>query len=243
MSITAEKTVRELALESPTAPRVFESFGIDYCCGGNRPLHEACRVANVQVDRVLDALVIAARSTHRVPTRDWTWEPLGELISHISRTHHKYTRDEIARLIPLLEKVASKHGANHPELFEIRDTFQALAQELTTHLMKEEMILFPYVIRMEEAIVAREPVLPPPFGTVQHPVSMMEHEHDDAGIALASMRRASHDYSAPADACPSYTALYMALQQFEADLHRHIHLENNLLFPRAISMERECSKG
>ena len=168
MTVTAEKTVRELALEASTAPRIFESFGIDYCCGGNRPLSEACRAANVQIDDVLDALEMAALSAGSSDkNRTWSAEPLSELIAHISNTHHKYTRAEITRLSPLLEKVAGKHGTNHPELLQIRNTFQALGQELTTHLMKEEMILFPYVIRMEEAIVAGEPVLPAPFGTAQ----------------------------------------------------------------------------
>lgn len=239
MSVTAEKTVRELALEASTAPRVFESFGIDYCCGGNRPLSQACRAANVRIDDVLDALEMAALSAGKSEkSRTWTSEPLTDLISHINLTHHKYTRAEITRLTPLLDKVAGKHGPNHPELLEIRDTFQALAQELTTHLMKEEMILFPHIIRMEEAIVASEPVLPAPFGTVQNPVSMMEHEHDSAGDALRAMRRASRDYQAPDDACVSFQTLYQSLAEFETDLHQHIHLENNVLFPRAIAMEK-----
>ncbi len=116
-------------------------------------------------------------------------------------------------------------------------TFAGLAQELTTHLMKEEMVLFPYIERIEEAAIQKEPVVPAPFGTVQNPVAMMEHEHDSAGHALRAMRKASHEYAAPADACVSYQTLYKALTAFEADLHRHIHLENNILFPRAIAME------
>jgi regulator of cell morphogenesis and NO signaling len=239
MNATTEKTVRELALESSTAPRVLEQFGLDYCCGGNRPLSDACRAANVRIDDVLDALESAALSAQKIDSnRSWTTEPLSELIAHINATHHKYTRSEIARLSPLMDKVAAKHGANHPELIEIHSTFQALAQELTTHLMKEEMVLFPYVIRMEEATTAHEPVLPPPFGTIQNPVSMMENEHDSAGNALRAMRKASRDYTAPTDACVSFQTLYKGLAEFEADLHQHIHLENNILFPRATAMEK-----
>jgi regulator of cell morphogenesis and NO signaling len=239
MNATTEKTVRELALESSTAPRVLEQFGLDYCCGGNRPLSDACRAANVRIDDVLDALESAALSAQKIDSnRSWTTEPLSELIAHINATHHKYTRSEIARLSPLMDKVAAKHGANHPELIEIHSTFQALAQELTTHLMKEEMVLFPYVIRMEEAVTAHEPVLPPPFGTIQNPVSMMENEHDSAGNALRAMRKASRDYTAPTDACVSFQTLYTGLAEFEADLHQHIHLENNILFPRATAMEK-----
>ncbi len=121
---------------------------------------------------------------------------------------------------------------------EIRTTFAGLAQELTMHMMKEEMVLFPYIVRMEEAVIKNEPVLPPPFGSVQNPVSMMEHEHESAGNALRAMRQASSGYVAPSDACVSYQTLYKALSEFEADLHEHIHLENNILFPRAIAMEQ-----
>lgn len=239
MSVTIEKTVRELAVENPAATRVFEKLGIDYCCGGNRTLEQACQSANLPVDQVLDSLEAAGlRSQNTGKDRDWRQESLADLITHIKNTHHKYVREEIARLGPLLEKVCSVHGKNHAELLRIRATFGDLAQDLTMHLMKEEMVLFPYVVRMEEAVVQKDPVLPPPFGTVENPVSMMMHEHDTAGIALRVMRQASGDYTTPPDACVSYQTLYRALNEFEVDLHQHIHLENNILFPRAIEMER-----
>jgi len=239
MSVTTEKTVRELALESPAATRVFEKLGIDYCCGGNQSLEQACRVANLSVDQVLDSLEMAKQTTRaEQKVHDWQREPLGDLVAHIKDTHHKYTREEIARLGPLLEKVCSVHGKNHPELLHIRATMTGLAQELTMHMMKEEMVLFPYIIRMEEAVIQNEPILPPPFGSVQNPVSMMEHEHESAGNALRAMRKASAGYVPPTDACISYQTLYKALSEFEADLHEHIHLENNILFPRAIAMEQ-----
>ncbi|MGC1786445.1 MAG: iron-sulfur cluster repair di-iron protein [Terriglobales bacterium] len=238
VTVTPEKTVRELALEDPTATRVFEKLGIDYCCGGNKSLDEACRAANLNPNQVLDSLKVA-RSARSVQTgREWQTEPLADLITHIKNTHHQYTREEIARLGPLFDKVCSVHGKNHPELQQLRTVFRGLAQELTTHLMKEEMVLFPYVVRMEESVLQKEQVLPPPFGTVQNPISMMEHEHDSAGNALRAMREASSDYCAPADACVSYQTLYKALAEFEADLHQHIHLENNILFPRAVAMEK-----
>jgi regulator of cell morphogenesis and NO signaling len=239
MSVTAEKTVRELAVENPAATRIFEKLGIDYCCGGNQSLNEACRAANLQLDQVLDSLEMAEQTTRSEQNlHDWQSEPLADLITHINTTHHKYTREGIARLGPLLEKVCSVHGKNHPELLHIRATFAGLAQELTMHMMKEEMVLFPYIARMEESVIQNEPILPPPFGTVQNPVSMMEHEHDSAGAALCAMNQASSGYSAPLDACVSYQTLYRALREFEADLHQHIHLENNILFPRAIAMEQ-----
>lgn len=243
MTVAIEKTVRELALENPSATRVFEKLGIDYCCGGNQPLEEACRRANLSVDQVLEALKVAEEATLAAQdVRDWQTEPIAALITHIQRTHHAYTREEIARLGPLFDKVCSVHGTNHPELLQIRETFQALAQELSTHLMKEEMILFPYILRMEASAAGNEPPTRAPFGSVQNPVSMMEHEHDSAGNALRAMNKASNGYSAPANACVSYQTLYKALASFEADLHRHIHLENNILFPRAVAMEREFVK-
>ena len=239
MSLGTARTVRELAVEIPEATRIFEKFGIDYCCGGSKSLEEACSGANLSVDEVLDSLELAEQTARaKQNNRNWQAEPLADLIGHINKTHHKYTREEIARLGPLFDKVVAVHGENHPELQHLRAWFRGLAQELTTHMMKEEMVLFPYIVRMEEAVIQRDPVLPPPFGTVRNPVSMMMHEHDTAGDALRAMREASAGYTPPPDACISYQTLYKALADFEKDLHQHIHLENNILFPRAIEMER-----
>jgi regulator of cell morphogenesis and NO signaling len=238
MSAIAEKTVRELALESSNATRVFEKLGIDYCCGGNKSLEQACRTANLSVDSVQRELDSAKQKAQPSAGRDWQREPLSELIAHINGTHHTFVRQEIVRLTPLMEKVCGKHGPNHPELLHIQAIFRGLAQELTSHMMKEEMVLFPYVARMEEAVIEGEPVLPPPFGTVADPVAMMEHEHDSAGDAVRAMRSSSNGYVAPEGACASYQTLYRGLEEFEADLHQHIHLENNILFPRALAMER-----
>jgi len=242
MSVMTEKTVREIALEFPGSTRVFEKLGIDYCCGGRQPLEQACQSANVPLEQVIDSLEmanLAARSA--LKDRNWQNEPLSELIAHIQNTHHKYTREEMARLAPLADKVCAVHGRNHSELAEIRATFAALSQELTTHMWKEEAVLFPHIVRMEESVIQKEPVLPPPFGTVQNPVAMMMHEHDVAGSALRDLRRATNGFAPPPDACISYQTLYLALADFEADLHQHIHLENNILFLRAVEMERACS--
>jgi len=239
MTVIVEKTVRELALETSSATRVFEKLGIDYCCGGNKSLEEACRAAKLPLEQVQSALAAAEQQSHAASDRDWQREPLADLIAHISATHHKFVREEIVRLGPLFEKVCGVHGKNHPELLHIQAVFRGLAQELTTHMMKEEMVLFPYIARMEEAVIQREPVLPAPFGTVANPVAMMEHEHDSAGNALRAMHSASNGYTAPEGTCVSYQALYRALADFEADLHQHIHLENNILFPRAVAMEKE----
>jgi regulator of cell morphogenesis and NO signaling len=240
MTMSTAKTVREVAVEFPEATRIFERFGIDYCCGGNQSLEEACAASNLSVDQVLDSLELAEQTARaKQKDRNWQTEPLADLVAHITSTHHKYTREEIARLRPLFDKVCSVHGKNHPELQQVRASFQEVAQELTPHMMKEEMMLFPYIVRMEEAVIQKEPILPPPFGTVQNPVAMMMREHDSAGDALRVMRQASAGYTPPGDACISYQTLYQALAAFETDLHQHIHLENNILFPRAIEMEQK----
>jgi len=238
MHLNSARTVRELAVEIPNATRIFEKFGIDYCCGGKKPLDEACRAANLPIHDVIQALETAASPAS--PTYDQLSGSLAELVDHIVKTHHKFTREEISRLQKLLSKVCSVHGQNHPELITIQSTFQHLAQELTMRLMKEENALFPYIIRMEEAVLQHDPVLPPPFGSVQNPVRMMAEEHDGAGEAIRQIRAASGNFAAPPDACVSYRALYEALEGFEADLHQHIHLENNILFPRSIAMEENA---
>ena len=239
ISVTVEKTVRDVVLESPAATRVFEALGIDYCCGGGQSLEHACRAGNLSIDQVLESLEAAERAAAAAPdAHDWQTEPLADLIAHIKNTHHKYVREEIARLTPLFEKVCSVHGRNHPELLRARVTFSGLAQELTTHMMKEDMVLFPYIVRLEEAVIEKHPVTPSPFGSVKNPVEMMMRDHDDAGHALRELRHTTNVYTAPAEACISFQTLYRALAEFEADLHQHIHLENNILFPRAVEMER-----
>ena len=237
MTLTLTKTVRDLALEIPNATRVFEKFGIDYCCGGIKPLDEVCQAKHISIDEVLQSLEEAAHSPEETK-REWKSAPLADLIAQIVDKHHKFTREEVLRLNALLDKVCGVHGKNHPELLTIQMTFRNLANELSMHLMKEEKILFPYILRMEEAVLQHDPILPAPFGTVDNPVRMMMQEHDTAGDALKAMRNASLNYTPPADACISYRTLYQALGAFEADLHQHIHLENNILFPRAIALEQ-----
>ncbi|MBV9182368.1 MAG: iron-sulfur cluster repair di-iron protein [Acidobacteria bacterium] len=246
MNIDAMKTVREMALNIPGATRVFEQLGIDYCCGGNKPLEQACGEANLQFQQVIDALESATAAQGQARDRPavlegegWQNEALADLVAHIENRHHKYVKAEVARLQPLFQKVCGAHAMKHPELLELQSAFHALAQELTMHMMKEEMVFFPYIVRMEEAVIAGEPILPAPFVTVSNPVAIMIHEHDSAGNLLRAMRQVSNGYQLPEDACMSYGALYSALAEFERDLHQHVHLENNILFPRAIQMERE----
>ena len=231
------RTVREYALEIPAATRIFEKLGIDYCCGGGTSLADACAKAGVTVDEVLDSLKTTERSAGTFAGGEWQTASPAELIAHIVEKHHTFTREELARLEALLAKVCGVHGQNHPELFHIQNQFQGLRRDLEPHMLKEERVLFPYIIRVEETIETKQPLPVPPFGTVRNPVRVMMAEHDAAGAILRAMREASSNYTAPADACISYQTLYSALIALEADLHQHIHLENNILFPRAAELE------
>lgn len=238
MLIDTEKTVRELVTEIPVAISVFQKHGIDFCCGGEKTLSEACEKAGTSVEQVLGDFESAERFEDLRAARgtDWMTEPLTELVNHINSTHHVFVRNEIPRIEHLAGKVADKHGPRHPELFKVRDLFTTLAAELTVHLMKEEQILFPYIVQMEESTTAGEPVPPAMFGSVENPVHMMMYEHESAGEILHQLSHATDGYTVPDDACASFRSLYTALAEFQADLHQHIHKENNILFPRAIAL-------
>jgi regulator of cell morphogenesis and NO signaling len=233
---TPTQTVREIALQQPTSIRVFEQYGIDYCCGGRKPLSEACAARSLEVDAVIAALETAAAGTEKT-AEDVTGKSLTGLCAHIVATHHEYVRRELPRLAALSEKVVNRHGENHPELPVIQATLAQLADELTQHLGKEEIVLFPYIAKLERA-VAEGGVRPQGcFGTVSNPIAMMTREHDDAGLLLEVIRNKTGHFTTPDGACPTYHAFYDGLREFEQDLHQHIHLENNVLFPRAIELE------
>jgi regulator of cell morphogenesis and NO signaling len=239
MSLDTTRTVREFATEIPNAARIFEKFGIDYCCGGGQALAAACADAKVPVDQVLHSLEEASTPAGEAAGQvsDFQNARLADLIAHILLTHHGYVKREVPRLKQLLAKVVAVHCANHPELAAVQRTFANLADELLSHMMKEEMVLFPYVEKMEQAINDKKPMPRAPFGSIANPVRMMELEHESAGNALEEIRTLTAGYAPPENACFSYKTLYSALKEFEADLHQHVHLENNILFPRAITLE------
>ncbi len=244
MSIDATKTVKEIVVGMPASAKIFEQLGIDYCCGGKNRLDEACQAAGVPLETVTQALEAAGNGEQPgEETTDWSLQPLASLMNHIVEKHHIFCRQEVARLEPLLQKVVQVHEAAHPELRRIRELFSGLRKELLMHLDKEEMTLFPYISRMEESVARGVPFPRPPFGTVQNPVRMMVLEHDNAGAALHEMRRLSSGYHLPPDACNSYRVLYDGLKSFESDMHLHVHLENNILFPRAVAMEDATVSG
>jgi regulator of cell morphogenesis and NO signaling len=232
-----DSTLRSIALEQPATIRVFESFHLDYCCGGNRPLAQACSEKGLDMQTVLAALDAA---TSAAPSaQDFTQSTATELIRHIVQTHHAYIRGELPRLLPMAEKAARKHGPAHPEFIQIERQLRQLAGELTQHLNKEETILFPYIEAMETSRNRAGSAPHACFGTVESPIRAMINEHEAAGALLDDMRTSTRGFTPPADACPTLVGLLHGLDAFEKDLHRHVHLENNLLFPRAITLENE----
>jgi regulator of cell morphogenesis and NO signaling len=236
MLLDPMKTVREVAVALPNATRVFEKTKIDYCCGGDQLLGSACAKAGVDLqtlEKMLESTAVPATAV----TMDFLQMSAVELIQYILDKHHVYTRQEMDRLERLVEKVVAAHGANHSELLGIRDLLQQLCAELKGHMFKEEQILFPYLVEVEQCVLQQRPAPFAPFGTVTNPIRMMMFEHDNAGELLREMRKLSRDYQPPEDACISYKTFYEALVAFEQDLHQHIHLENNLLFPKAAKLE------
>ncbi len=238
MNQMINKTIREIALAAPATTRVFEEFKIDYCCGGRRSIADACAAAGIDeavlTKRIGD--VIASQSAEEDRAHPEDKKP-SELIDYILAKHHIFTAAEIERLRPLMAKVALRHGEHYPELLELQAIFTALTASLLPHMQREEMVLFPHIKMLEAAVNGDTPAPVSHFGTVQNPVRMMMSEHDADGARLERMRAISRDYQLPDDACPSFTALYAGIQDLERDLHRHIHLENNVLFPASLELE------
>jgi regulator of cell morphogenesis and NO signaling len=233
---TLTETVREIALNQPSSIRVFEQFGIDYCCGGKKPLALACTEQDIEIGSLLAALQAAADKPD-AGGQHWGGASLESLIGHIISTHHEYVKRELPRLDSLAQKVVARHGSTHAEVAEIQAALATLDSELTQHLAKEETILFPYIAQLERALSNGESRPHGCFGTVANPIAMMTQEHDGAGALLAEIKKLSGDFTPPHDACTTFHAYYSGLKEFEQDLHQHIHLENNILFPRAIEME------
>lgn len=233
-----DKTIREIALEAPATTRVFEEFKIDYCCGGRRSISEVCDAAGIDpkvlMQRIDQAVIDQEDRADLVNPEDM--RP-GELIDYILDKHHIFTTNEIERLTPLMAKVVMRHGQQHPELFRLQELFTALTESLVPHMRKEENVLFPYIQILVGASNGNGHVSRPSFGTVKNPIAVMMAEHETDGDRLEEMRQITSDYFLPAGACPSYTALYAGLEDLERDLHRHIHFENNVLFPAAAELE------
>lgn len=215
-------TVASLATEYPLATRVFSRYGIDFCCGGGRLLKEVCEEKGLDLNQIIDEIQ-RELSTSESETQHWDVEPLDKLIEHILQTYHRPLDEELPRLGDLAAKVLEVHRDKDPErLSELYQVFRGISAELTDHMAKEEQILFPMIINGQ--------------GSMAHgPISVMEHEHKSVGLALKRLRELTNDYSVPAEACNTWSALWHGLKALEQSLHQHIHLENNILFPRVLA--------
>jgi len=235
-TIQPEVSVGGLVVERPERARVLERWRIDYCCGGKQSLQEACRALGVDMEAVVNDLLA---SDAQSPAEEISWADLSltELAEHIVETHHAYLRAELPRLTELAETVVQAHGSRHPELRQVQGLYEGLRQELEAHMYKEEMVLFPLCKELETARTL------PGFhcGSVNNPIRVMEMEHDRAGSALARIQELTGNYTTPEDGCNTYRVFMVSLAGLEADLHLHIHKENNILFPKALKIEARLS--
>jgi len=232
-----QRRVGDIVTADARAAVVFERHGLDFCCGGHRTLEEACRTRGVSAAGVASELSALGPpgAADQLPPE---WSDLDVLARFILKTHHEYVKSTMPVILQWLDRLVDRHGPGHPELAGVRMEFRALADELNGHLQKEEMILFPYVADMARAKRNGGYLPPGCFSTILGPVQVMEDEHEHAGQSLGRLRVLTHDYALPDDACTTYRSCYAEMDRFDKDLRRHIHLENNILFPRAIEMEQ-----
>ncbi len=224
----------------PHSVRVFEKYQLDFCCQGRQSLSQACETRGLSIETVLNELAevtsLSVRTPHVVNTVEMT---PGELIDLIIGRHHAYVRGSLGQIQNHVQKIANVHGTSHPELREIAACFADVVAEMGPHMMAEENVLFPYIREMEIAASSGLDLMPPAFGTVRNPVAMMEAQHESAGGLMARIRFLSHDYTIPDDGCTTYRVTMQELKEFELDLHQHVHLENNILFPKAVALEKQ----
>lgn len=232
-SIDILTTVGQLVADRPSRSRVFQQLGIDFCCGGKQSLEEACRARGLDPRTVLQTL-LAGEKSDPVGCVDVAKLSLTELCDHIEQSHHSYLRLELPRLREMIVRVVAVHGQRRPWMRDVLAVFEPFTQELMSHMMKEERVLFPMIRAMESG---EEHIAGHCGGTIANPVRMMEHEHDDAGEALRRMNELTNGYTPPADACNTFRAALDGLRELEADMHQHVHKENNVLFPRALELE------
>lgn len=238
MNTIQSKTIGEMVADDFRTAQVFKNHNIDFCCKGNRSIMEAVEGKNIDIDKLISEIdAVQQQTTGNTP--DYQSWPLDLLADYIEKTHHRYVAEQIPVLQQYLDKLCKVHGHKHPELFEISKHFNATALELTTHMKKEEQVLFPFIREMVKAKLSNQHIGQPAFGTVQNPVTVMMQEHENEGDRLRLIAALTNDYQAPADGCTTYRVAFSLLQEFEANLHVHIHLENNILFPKAVELEQE----
>ena len=238
MVINSESIIGEIVAQNYKAASIFKAHRIDFCCNGNRSIATASKEKNIDESLILKELseVLTKREEADIDFQSW---PIDLLADYIKKKHHRYVVAKIAEITPYLKRVAHVHGDNHPELLEIRELFGQTAEELTSHMQKEENVLFPYIIEMVDKKSRGEKLIKPPFGSIENPINAMHIEHDNEGVRFRKISELSNNYETPEDGCNTYRVTYSLLEEFENDLHRHIHLENNILFPAAIEFEKE----
>lgn len=237
MKTLESKTVASLVTENIKTAHVFKKYGIDFCCGGGISLKKAAEKANISYSDLENDLLNVDQNTSRANNYN-SWE-LDFLTDHIINVHHTYVEESIPMIIQYAAKVVKVHGQHYPELVEIQQLFSMVATELGGHMKKEELVLFPFIKKMVNAKRTEESLPQPHFGTVDNPIKMMEAEHEEAGEILRKIAVLTQNYNPPAGACNTFRAFYAKLEEFEQDLHQHVHLENNILFPKALSLEKE----
>lgn len=231
MNFTGDTAVGDIVAADFRAAAIFDEFGIDFCCGGRNTLAEACRKRNKNPEAVLAALTRGC-SVQGIAPRFDEW-PLDTLIGHIVGAHHTFVKQALPSLVAHTRKVAAVHGSNHPEMHQVARLTQRIADEMYSHMMKEEQILFPYITAAVAARASGSPIPAAPFRSIDGPIEMMQAEHEVAGGAMAEIRALTGDYVPPQNACTTYRITLLELEAFERDLHTHVHLENNILFPKA----------
>mgnify|MGYP000055941175 CR=1 FL=1 len=229
-------TVAEIVTENIRTADIFKKNGIDFCCGGNILTKDICEKKNVNYEQLKnDILNLNANSSSGHDFNSWD---LDFMVDFIMNTHHKYVLSANELIIQYSDKVASVHGKEHPEVIRINQLFHTLVGELKMHMHKEEVILFPYIKQISEANKNNTQLIPGHFGSIQNPINMMEAEHDGAGDIIKEIKELTNNFTPPLDACNTYKALYSKLEEYQNDLFQHIHLENNILFPKAIKLEQ-----
>jgi regulator of cell morphogenesis and NO signaling len=235
---TTETTVGELVAQRPGRSRIFESLGIDYCCGGKRRLSEACLSKGLDADFVL-ATLLATQRGGTSDQRSWASASLTELADHIEQTHHEFLKGELPRLATLVHKVAAVHGDRHPWMHAFEEEYDRFAAELGSHMNKEEQTIFPLIRRLERG----ESATTIDRGqAVEDSFDALELEHEDAGRSLARLHELSDGLTPPADACNTFRAMLDGVRELEVDLHEHVHEENNILFPKALELSRRLAR-
>ncbi|MBS1497033.1 MAG: iron-sulfur cluster repair di-iron protein [Bacteroidetes bacterium] len=233
-----EETLGEIAVKDLRKAEIFKKYGLDFCCGGKKTVKEACAEKGLDVTKIEQELQQADKviATRALPYNDWSIDFLAD---YIVNTHHSYVRKELPEIVKYTDKVAQVHGAQHPELLTIKSLVHEVDAELTSHMVKEEKILFPYIKKLLSSDKKEIAAFESQIGNVQAPINMMTMEHELVGKNMEEIRALSKDYTLPEDACASYSLLYKLLDEFENDLHIHIHLENNILFPKALKLGKE----